>query len=944
MEASVRTRTPLRGLILGAALAVAGSGALAGAATAATVTVCKDGCDHSTIGAGIAAATAGDAVAVGPGTYAEDVIVNKAVTLTATGGPGVTTIEGPIGGEPATVRIAASNAVVEGFTITRAGNDDWNNPDLNVIGVAIQGQATTGATLRDSIVIGNRNGIDVNDSSGHFILGNDVRGNRTGLMLRNRTDDLTVANNAITDNQTVGVLFLDASLGTNVPLQQALGSTFVGNAIADNWWGQVVDRQTGGALPAPGDNPKDFRGNWLGTDQPVVSTEDSGEPPYVEGPDRPNGPVPTVLGPASGNIGFGAFLWTGTDGDPGPGFVGDASQVGVSADSLLIGASPVQEAIDGVESGGTIHLLAGEYAGNLEVDKPVAIVGAGRDATTLTPAADVAGANAWITVLDGRRLDLSDVTLDGAGRSIANGIRYRDGSTGRIERATFRNINGGRVTGIAVTTNKGGAPDPASIDLQVTGSRFENVGRIGVLFKGTDVTGAFRDNVYVGKGAGDYLDYGVEVAAGAEVEVVGNTITGNLGNASDEISAAVYVSSFHAPGSVATVKGNTLTGNMVGLYVGYQAYADDSQVSARGNRIVGNGRDGVYVAPGVSGTVDVRDNWWGCNAGPAGSGCDSVTGAATASTWTVLGASAARPTIGAFDSTPVSGDLSRNSAGAAIAGGGVPSGTSVAFSTSQWFVTPTAATADGVAQGTLSSTAQPGTATVTAELDGQRASTTVTVPYPPAPGPTPGPTPPTPPAPSPDTPPAPVAPEASRSPATPSEEQVERAGESARSTLGDKPVSRDRSFDLGGTLVFVPTAGADGRGPSARVPVIDGDTVLVNRRSARRGADQVLMALSSPIGGGEAAVEQSVRIGGRTYRLPVQELRLEEGGTERVALPLTRRMRRALAQGRKVTLTLTITVVDGQGNESKQTKTYTVESPKKAKKAKKAKKGKKGRR
>ena len=53
----------------------------------------------------------------------------------------------------------------------------------------------------------------------------------------------TGTGNFIIDNRTVGILFLDASLGTNVPVQSAANSTFTGNNISGNWYGQVVDRQ-----------------------------------------------------------------------------------------------------------------------------------------------------------------------------------------------------------------------------------------------------------------------------------------------------------------------------------------------------------------------------------------------------------------------------------------------------------------------------------------------------------------------------------------------------------------------------------------------------------------------------------------------------------------------------------------------------------------------------
>ena len=195
------------------------------------------------------------------------------------------TIRGPIGGGGgATVQILANNVTVAGFTITRLGNNttDWNNPGLNSVGIAIQGLSITNTLIRDNIFVGNRTGIDINNSNGHTVRNNVIDFNRTGIIFRNQTDQMTVVENFVTNNWTVGILFLDASGGTNVPVQSALNSTFGNNNLSANWYGQIVDRQSGGALPAPGTtNLKKFSGNWFGTTSPVVTTANSAEPGYA---------------------------------------------------------------------------------------------------------------------------------------------------------------------------------------------------------------------------------------------------------------------------------------------------------------------------------------------------------------------------------------------------------------------------------------------------------------------------------------------------------------------------------------------------------------------------------------------------------------------------------------------------------------------------------------
>jgi nitrous oxidase accessory protein NosD len=263
-------------------------------------------------------------VNVAAGTYNEDVGINKALSLLGAGS-GSTTIVGPIGGPASTLAISASNVIVDGFTITRAGNNttDWNNPNLNSAGISISSLATTNVKIRNSTLTGNRTGIDVNNSGGHSIHDNVIDNNRTGLIFRNQTDNLDVSHNLITNNWTLGIVFLDGSGGTNSPVQTALNSTYDRNNITDNWYGGVVDRQTGGALPAPGANPKNFECNyWGGT--PTTSTANSTEPGYAAqipvlygGTATPPATAqPDILGPASANVDYSPWLVTSDlDGD-----------------------------------------------------------------------------------------------------------------------------------------------------------------------------------------------------------------------------------------------------------------------------------------------------------------------------------------------------------------------------------------------------------------------------------------------------------------------------------------------------------------------------------------------------------------------------------------------------------------------------------------------------
>jgi hypothetical protein len=270
----------------------------------------------------------GGTVNVTAGTYNEDVNVDRSLKIVGAGAA-TTTVSGPIGGAVSTFTLAASNIDLSGFTITRDGNTaaTWNDP-LNTAGIAIQGQAFSGSVIHDNIITGNRTAIDINNSNGHTVRNNVIDFNRTGILYRNQTDNQIVVENFITNNWTVGILFLDGG-----SVQSALNSTFTNNNISGNWYGQIVDRQSGASIPAPGNNPKNFQGNWYGTTTPVVSTANSAEPGYAAqipvaygGTASAPGGQPDIAGPSSANFRYHPVLTSGTDTDvettPGRGTFG----------------------------------------------------------------------------------------------------------------------------------------------------------------------------------------------------------------------------------------------------------------------------------------------------------------------------------------------------------------------------------------------------------------------------------------------------------------------------------------------------------------------------------------------------------------------------------------------------------------------------------------------
>jgi Periplasmic copper-binding protein (NosD) len=73
-----------------------------------------------------------------------------------------------------------------------------------------------------------------------------------------------------------------------------------------------------------------------------------------------------------------------------------------------------------------------------------------------------------------------------------------------------------------------------------------------------------------------------------------------------------------------SIFGNVFSGTYDGVVAsGSSPWNVTGRVRIEGNRIVGTTHLGVVNQ--ASGTLGARENWWGCNAGPGGSGCDAVS-------------------------------------------------------------------------------------------------------------------------------------------------------------------------------------------------------------------------------------------------------------------------------------------------------------------------------
>ena len=126
---------------------------------------------YATIQAAINAAGAGDDVNVCPGTYIENIAINKPnLTVSSTGGLGVTIIRAAV--VNSVVTVTGVNATIDGFTLAPMGSAAKYDIGVNV---AISGNAST--EIAHNYIRGGRIGINLGcGSSGSTVYHNNVRG------------------------------------------------------------------------------------------------------------------------------------------------------------------------------------------------------------------------------------------------------------------------------------------------------------------------------------------------------------------------------------------------------------------------------------------------------------------------------------------------------------------------------------------------------------------------------------------------------------------------------------------------------------------------------------------------------------------------------------------------------------------------------------------------
>lgn len=463
----------------------------AGKVSAATLCVAPGGTGgcYATIQGAIDAASAGDIIEVGDGTYDYDteghpadkglIKVSKPLTIKAAddgndirpiinaSGIGGLTNDGVF--KIYTTTFTSGTVIIEGFEIT---------------GIPATGTAITAPMYQIS---GSENTVIIRDNLIHGTLaGIDLWGSSISVESP-LSQNMVVSNVQIINNEFYNLGYTGYQ-GFGIMLEDLAGQTKTGGQFAvvieGNSFGTIVDKSvsepSAGILLFRADSSNgeavNFRAaenNFTGPvsiDIAIISGEGVAYPELIDN-NFGNSAIGiystitdiinasgnwwgSVNGPATGknigNVDYTPWLAVGTDTSTDAGFQGDFSTLWVDDDSPQTGTvGHIQEGINLV-SGSTVNVAAGTYIENVVVNKSVEIAGASQAGVILRPALSAAnpcegsslcgGAASNVFLVSANDVIIHDLTVDGDNPDLTSGI-VRGGADLDARNGIIKNTN-----------------------------------------------------------------------------------------------------------------------------------------------------------------------------------------------------------------------------------------------------------------------------------------------------------------------------------------------------------------------------------------------------------------------------------------------------------------------------------------------------------------------
>lgn len=177
---------------------------------------------YSTIQAAINGANESDTVYVHSGTYNENIVINKTITLTGEGSE-ITSIQGS---GDYSITVTASNVVISGFTIKSDGGSF----------ACVYLNSVTNCEISNNIIKNGGNCVHLVGSNSNIIKDNTIEDNNVGVYLSN-SDSNTIRDNYIQNNNAYGVSLSSSSNDNDIYLNH-LSDNMLSNArdLSSNSW------------------------------------------------------------------------------------------------------------------------------------------------------------------------------------------------------------------------------------------------------------------------------------------------------------------------------------------------------------------------------------------------------------------------------------------------------------------------------------------------------------------------------------------------------------------------------------------------------------------------------------------------------------------------------------------------------------------------------------
>ena len=178
---------------------------------------------YSTIQAAITAASSGDSIAVGAGTFYENVLINKPLTLTGVSST-TTIIDGGAVGNP--INVNASNVSITDLKVTNSYSDS------DAAGIRVN-SGYTGFYLSDVIATGN-NGSGIHVTSGASTIRNCIASDNIWGIRIDFSNNHTINNCQVFGNNRLDDEVIPSAYGQGIRVISVLDSTISSSTIYDN--------------------------------------------------------------------------------------------------------------------------------------------------------------------------------------------------------------------------------------------------------------------------------------------------------------------------------------------------------------------------------------------------------------------------------------------------------------------------------------------------------------------------------------------------------------------------------------------------------------------------------------------------------------------------------------------------------------------------------------